>query len=652
MRCAYCRKKGHEVSFCPARRNQPTDDRCPWTEALLSGPRVTLDTYTGMSCAQAVAHWQELGETLNQGNPWTDSTRPEESLRSRLGFWKALGADSNTLSWICYGIPAPLQSAPPRKWYSNWESYHEHVAFASEAIQALVAKGAAHRVPADFPEVVVPLQVEVSASGKKRLCFDQRPVNAFLAHMSFTMETLRKVGPDVVKPGQKLFTLDLEAAYHWLRMDEAALPYCCFYHEGEFYCCTALPFGFSLAPWVFTKVNRPTLAFFRSLGVDLSAYLDDWLFGTEEGKEAETYRAATSVLGGLGWGISPKSMKQAEWVAVFLGMRIDAQAMAYSVPEEKIKRATTMTEQLLATARGGQASLEKLHSLEGTLQSMSLAIPSIMIWVRYLAAARATAQAQGRESMPLTGDQSRALKEAVSLLQTNNGAPVNPPFATLRAHLDAGGTGLGAWLHLPEGSEELVYVLSEEEMRQSSTHRELLTVLRLIQAHGAGVLRGQVFRVYMDSSAAVRILLKFGSNKSEDCHTLCEQIDAACRAHGITLQPVWVPRDENQKADALSKHFDRGELRSDVRRRIRRRLGELPILCPTFTNVGQAATAALAQGQSAIVVHPKWPSQAWWPALQRRTTRTLGLGCYADTFHYKGKHKPPPWEFQASVLEI
>jgi ribonuclease HI len=600
-----------------------------------------------MSCAQAVAHWLLLGERLNEGNPWAKSTKPEESLRAHLGFWKALGVDTNTISWICYGIPAPLQAPPPRRWYANWESYHEHLDFATEAVKDLVAKGAAHRVPADFPEVVVPLQVEVNAAGKKRLCFDQRPVNARLAHMSFTMETLRKVGPDVLKPGQKIFTLDLQAAYHWLHMDTAALPYCCFYHDGEFYCCTALPFGFSLAPYIFTKVNRPTLAFFRFLGVDVSAYLDDWLFGAERGKEDSIYNAATSVLRGLGWGVSPKSMKQAEWEAVFLGTRIGTKAMVYTVPE----RAIAMIDQLLATYKGGRASLEKLHSTEGTLQSFSLAIPSIMVWVRHLASARAKAQQQGLESMPLTHDQSRALKEAAQLIQTRNGAPLNPPFATMRAHLDAGGTGLGACLHLPEGDEELVYELDESQMLQSSTHRELLTVLRLLQEHGVGRLRGQVFRVYMDSSAAVRILLKYGSTKSEDCHSLCENIDAACRAHSITLQPVWVPREENQRADALSKHFDRGELRAQVRRRIQGELGELPILCPTFTNVGQAATAALAGENSVIVVHPQWPSQAWWTVLQRKTTRSLKLGRYASTFHYEGRHRPPSWEFQASLLK-
>ena len=133
---------------------------------------------------------------------------------------------------------------------------------------------------------------------------------------------------------------------------------------------------------------------------------------------------------------------------------------------------------------------------------------------------------------------------------------------------------MGARLFLPGDtkSREWVGTLTEEEMGESSTYRELLTVLQLLEKFKSE-LEGHVFRTYMDSSAAVRILLKFGSNGSESCNDLCTRIAALCRDHNVTIQPVWVPREENTAADKLSKYFDRGTIRREVTQEVRRHFG-------------------------------------------------------------------------------
>jgi hypothetical protein len=47
---------------------------------------------------------------------------------------------------------------------------------------------------------------------------------------------------------------------------------------GQYYVYNSLPFGFSTAPWVFSKVMRELLMHWRRGGIRLLPYLDDFLF--------------------------------------------------------------------------------------------------------------------------------------------------------------------------------------------------------------------------------------------------------------------------------------------------------------------------------------------------------------------------------------
>lgn len=52
---------------------------------------------------------------------------------------------------------------------------------------------------------------------------------------------------------------------------------------SEFYEFTWLPFGLSIAPFVFTKIMRQVATYLRKLVVMCVVYLDDWqIFGTSD----------------------------------------------------------------------------------------------------------------------------------------------------------------------------------------------------------------------------------------------------------------------------------------------------------------------------------------------------------------------------------
>lgn len=65
----------------------------------------------------------------------------------------------------------------------------------------------------------------------------------------------------------------------------------------------------------------------------------------------------------------------------------------------------------------------------------------------------------------------------------------------------------------------------------------------------------------MDSANACNNLIAYGSSGAAQSHELCRAIFSLAREHRITIQPIWVPREENQIADKNSKLFDRGVIR-------------------------------------------------------------------------------------------
>jgi len=118
--CKFCLKKGHEVSFCPAKPYvPPVEDRIPFVEHLLSLPRVSTNRIIGLSKEAALAWVKSQGTVWSEGNPWTGSDKIYDQLRGRLGFWKALGTSTTVISWLAYGVPMYFIKEPQHVIFPN-----------------------------------------------------------------------------------------------------------------------------------------------------------------------------------------------------------------------------------------------------------------------------------------------------------------------------------------------------------------------------------------------------------------------------------------------------------------------------------------------------------------------------------------------------
>ena len=91
------------------------------------------------------------------------------------------------------------------------------------------------------------------------------------------------------------------------------------------------------------------------------------------------------------------------------------------------------------------------------------------------------------------------------------------------------------------------------ETAQSSTWREIKAVCLALEAF-ASRLSGSKVVWYSDNQNIASILLN-GSRKA-DLQLLALQAFHICLQFRISLDPKWIPRDLNSRADLISRHID------------------------------------------------------------------------------------------------
>ena len=78
-----------------------------------------------------------------------------------------------------------------------------------------------------------------------------------------------------ISPGDFMVSIDLKDAYFSVPIFQPHRKYLRFLWNFKRYEFTYLPFGYSLAPRVFTKIFKPIIAYFRFLGFRVVIFIDD-----------------------------------------------------------------------------------------------------------------------------------------------------------------------------------------------------------------------------------------------------------------------------------------------------------------------------------------------------------------------------------------
>ena len=151
------------------------------------------------------------------------------------------------------------------------------------------------------PAFISNIKLVPKANGEDRLILDLSKLNKFICPMSFKMPKLSDLRA-VLPEKAWLAKLDLRDAYHHVPIHKDFRKYLTFLWGEKLFQFSALPFGLSIAPAIFTGMSNPAHAELRRLGISAIVYLDDWLFWHESRKGCEiAIKNGISTLERMGW---------------------------------------------------------------------------------------------------------------------------------------------------------------------------------------------------------------------------------------------------------------------------------------------------------------------------------------------------------------
>lgn len=664
-RCDFCAKKGHELAHCPsvptAMPRGLSAAQQQFARKLLDAPRVPLNELTKQQ-TPGVALQTLLREAAkwNENNPWAGSQQLRDRLRANAGAWKAFGADRTVLSWILFGARLPHIWKPQPLQFANHKSAREHERFVSDEIAAGIADGTYRAVNRANVRVINPISVVRNPnSGKLRMCVDARWPNAHSAEIDFSLPSIENDLADTVFADDEMISADITKAYHAIPLAEDAMPYLAIEWNGQVVVPTVLPFGSSLAPMIFNKTARQIVRAIRMTGQRVMQYFDDWLFAAAKADAPGMVLMARSLLHASGWRTNEKCVWTPSQLAQFLGFDIDSRRFSVSVTRKRIERAQKLLAAMRqADERGGNVPTRDLESFIGMVVAMKPAIKHATLFARDMMYAALNAREADDEQVPVTERVREELRFWAEELARPSNSPIVGPGAVVTAQCDAGELAVGAVLSNGTSvSEPLPVAL----IGASSTERELFGALRVLETQRKA-LSGRVVRLYMDSFAAIRNLIK-GGGPVPRLVRMCKAIHAVARECGITVQPAWIPREWNTEADALSKPWDaQPQFTRVAHERIAAAVStarQLPrakhayLYAPAPNDLAFTIQRLRAERAVALVVAPEWPAQGWYQAMLSAAHTKWPLGV-ANEMWQRSEQQPqyPHWQLSVFLVDF
>ena len=356
--------------------------------------------------------------------------------------------------------------------------------------------------------------------------------------------------------GDFMFAFDLKSGYHHVDIYQPHREFLGFQwavgDKQTFYLFNVLPFGLSTACYTFTKLLRPLIKYWRGKGLRALLHLDDGIVAVA-GEDAAKL-ASQQVRDDLAKAGLVEHSDKCTWSPTlslkWLGFNLDLEKGQISVPEDKLCALKT---QLQVAANSTQIKAKSLASITGKLISMSIAMgPVTRLMTRSMYALLNTQQFWC-QYLPITNLVQEEISFWVQQLDTFNGQGIwHTPSAVRIVYADASSTGYGGYT-VEHGCYIAHGPWTAEEAARSSTWRELRAV-RMVLESLAPKLKNERIRWFSDNQNVVRIL-QTGSRKP-DLQTEALAIFSTALGGQIRIEPEWIPRTQNEEADALSRIID------------------------------------------------------------------------------------------------
>ena len=275
------------------------------------------------------------------------------------------------LEIISQGYKIPFFEIPQPSSFKNNKSAGDNSEFVSSSIQELIRTKRVVEAPF-IPKVVSPLSVS-SNKGKKRLILDLRYVNKHVWKDKVKFEDW-KIFQRYLKKDGYVFTFDLKSGYHHVDIYPPHQTYLGFaWTENgvtKYFCFTVLPFGLTSSPFIFTKLLRPLVKYWRLKGLLVVMYIDDGIcISTGLNRTTRNAKFVRDTLKRAGL---VANAEKCSWdpthFAEWLGINVDTHKGILYLPTMRIESLTSSIDKILTSLV--HSSARKLSQVTGKIISM------------------------------------------------------------------------------------------------------------------------------------------------------------------------------------------------------------------------------------------------------------------------------------------
>ena len=616
------------------------------------------------------------------------------NLATKVNEWSKITSDPWILETI-RGYRLEFDSCPWQVFAPMTPNHSEsNYQLLNAEVDKLLSKGAIEQVSHVPGEFISSLFLVPKKSGDFRPVINLKPLNKFVQRIRFKMESIDLIS-GLLHPGDYLASVDLKDAYFSVNIDPRDRKYLRFCWNSIVYQFTCLPFGYSLAPRVFTKILKPVYASLRFQNIRVIYYIDDTLIIAKSSDQCSRHaHEVCNLLSRVGFTVNQaKSQLIPSQQIQFLGFVVDSVSMTLSLPADKVGTIISSCQDLLENRC---PSIRDIAHVTGLLVSAFRAVKYLRLFYRSVEICKSNLISRGasyEDQASLSAVARADLKWVIDHIKEFNGSPIVPPAVDLSIESDASLFGWGAFCN----GKETGGAWSREEASYHINYLETLAAFFALKCF-ASHARGKHIQLKLDNTTAVFYINNMGGIRSPVLNSLARDIWTWCISRGIWVSAVHVPGVTNDIADFRSRHISvntEWSLHPNVFEWLCQRTFEpdidlfasrlnakvnkfvswspdpyafacdafsrdwsnfRPYAFPPFSQIPRVLTyLRLYRVQKLLLVTPVWPSQAWYPAvLQMLIDRPILLPNWSNLLQlpHSGQLHPLRDQLQLAVWTL
>lgn len=527
------------------------------------------------------------------------------------------------------------------------------------AINKLLELGAITRCTPTQDQYISKIFLAPKANGGKRFILNLKSLNKFITNTHFKMEDYRTAIKLIPQNGF-LATIDLKEAYLLVPISESDRKYLRFNFKAPnsrnlcTYQFTAMPYGLSAAPRVFTKIMKEVIAYLRKQGHKSVIYLDDVLcIGNNYEECVINVRETLKLLESLGFVVNhDKSSLKPSKICTFLGFVYNTHNMSLSLPIEKRNNINQLVKKF---SRLPRCTIREFAQLIGVLVAACPAVRYGFLYTKLLERQKFLALQQHNYNYEHKINISETVLEDLTWWGNHiftTMCPIKNQAFKKEIYSDASRTGWGAVCSGAKAHGKWKTI----EMRHHINYLELLAVFLGLKSFASNESNCTIL-LRVDNTTAISYINRLGGIQFPHLNDLTRQIWQWCEQRNIWLFASYVNTKDNY-ADEESRKINpdtEWELSDHAYKIIKRHFGcpDIDLFAsrdntkcdsfvswkqepdayavdaftlnwqtkyfyafPPFSLILKCLRKVIEDEAEGILVFPHWPSQPWYPLLQ------------------------------------